>query len=380
MLTAQRLGFRWPFVAGLLLLAMPKVFALTFSGLTEPLFALVLIAAVYWVVRKKATAAALLLSFLPFVRSEGLIMMGVFGLYFLWEKQWRVLPFLLLGHVAYGLVGYALVFDSPLWVFDKIPYARLNSIYGQGDLFRFIEGLLHITGLPVYLLFGLGSLWSIVQFFRKQASSEWVFLVFLLFWTFLVAHSLFWYLGIFNSMGLLRVLVGVAPLAALLAVFGWEAIAEHWLRAAPTWAKGLQVLLLLYVLVFPFTSNIYALWPERDLALSPQQQQARVFVQQIQEQYLKEDEPLPRIVSRDPYLSLLLEIDHLDYNSHMSLNKKRLQELQPGDWILWDSWFAVIEEGIKEEDLDARGDLQTLYRKDTLINDKTIVYKLYRRK
>lgn len=211
MLSAKRLDFRWPFLAGLFLLAMPKVFVLSLSGLTEPLFALVLIASVYLTLLERNQAAALLLSFLPFVRSEGLLMIGVFGLYFLWKKQWRALPLLAVGHVMYGLVGYVLVFDSPLWVFNKIPYARLNSIYGEGDLLRFVEGLLHITGLPVYLLFWLGTIWSGVLLFRNKSTARWFFLVLLLFWTFLIAHALFWYLGIFNSMGLLRVLVGVHP-------------------------------------------------------------------------------------------------------------------------------------------------------------------------
>lgn len=166
----------------------------------------------------------------------------------------------------------------------------------------------------------------------------------------------------------------------MLALLGWEAIADSLLKAYPKLGKGLQLVFLLYVLIFPFTNNIYALHPQRDLALTPQQQQAKIFVKIIKQQHLAQGEPLPRIVSRDPYLSLLLEIDHLEYEEHLSLSEKHLKELRAGDWILWDSWFAVVEEGIKEQQLDARGDLEQGYRQDTIINNAPIIYKLYERK
>lgn len=381
MLTAKHLHFRWPFLAGVFLMGMPKVFALTFSGLTEPLFALLLIASVYLLLLEKGYGAAFLLSFLPFVRSEGLLIIGVFVLYFLWKRKWRALPLLAAGHVIYGLLGYALLFESPLWVLNRIPYAKLNSTYGEGYLFRFVEGLLHITGVPLYILFWIGTLWSIWELFAKKVSAEWFFLVFFAFWTFLIAHSLFWYLGIFNSMGLLRVLVGVSPLVALLALRAWEAMAQGFMRSYALIGKSLQGISLLLILLFPFTGNIYALWPQRDLSLTPQQRLAKAFVQQLKQEVPKGgDIKLPRIVNRDPYLSLLLEVDHLDYGVRMNLNERRLKELKAGDWVLWDSWFAVVEEGITEAQLDARDDLEKRHRQDTIRDGRPIIYKLYERK
>ena len=55
----------------LLTLFTPILFGTGFAGLTEPLFALVLTAGVYLLIENKITAACVLLSFLPFVRTEG---------------------------------------------------------------------------------------------------------------------------------------------------------------------------------------------------------------------------------------------------------------------------------------------------------------------
>ena len=70
----------------------PAFYAYTFSGLTEPLFALFITAGIYAVIRKNFVLACILISFLPFIRSEGLLFIGVFGLYYLLNKKWKLLP------------------------------------------------------------------------------------------------------------------------------------------------------------------------------------------------------------------------------------------------------------------------------------------------
>ena len=67
----------------IILIFTPTYYVLTFSGLTEPLFALILIIGTYLCAKEKHASASILISFLPFVRSEGLIILGVFGFYFI---------------------------------------------------------------------------------------------------------------------------------------------------------------------------------------------------------------------------------------------------------------------------------------------------------
>ena len=65
---ARRWSLPHPVFAGLLLLACPGVWQLTFSGLTEPLFALGLMAVVMLADRDHLRGAAGVAGLLPFVR------------------------------------------------------------------------------------------------------------------------------------------------------------------------------------------------------------------------------------------------------------------------------------------------------------------------
>ena len=70
-------------IALLFVMLAPMHIYLTLSGLTEPLFAFWLIAAVFMAVRGQVTASVIWVSFLPFVRSEGLVILCVYFLYLL---------------------------------------------------------------------------------------------------------------------------------------------------------------------------------------------------------------------------------------------------------------------------------------------------------
>ncbi|MGL4597293.1 MAG: hypothetical protein ACRCYO_07195, partial [Bacteroidia bacterium] len=66
-------------LAAVLTVFAPLAFVVSLSGLTEPLFGLVLIAGLYSVVKGHFKTAAILLSFLPFVRSEGFFLLPLVG-------------------------------------------------------------------------------------------------------------------------------------------------------------------------------------------------------------------------------------------------------------------------------------------------------------
>jgi hypothetical protein len=106
----------------------PLYFKLIFSGLTEYLFGLFLVIGIYLVCKSQYTFASIILSFLPLIRSEGLIILGVFGLFFLIQKKYKSLPYLLLGQAIYTVIG-ASYYRDVFWVFNKIPYAKMSSPY-----------------------------------------------------------------------------------------------------------------------------------------------------------------------------------------------------------------------------------------------------------
>jgi hypothetical protein len=344
---AAKLKFPNAYAVGLMLIFSPMYFALTFSGLTEPLFALFLAGGIYLVLRKRYLTAALLISFLPFVRSEGLIILGVFAIYLAIKQKWKVLPFLAAGHIIYSFAGYFVHHDL-LWVFRKIPYARLDSVYGRGEISHFAKQLFYILGLPAFVLFVLGIAGIIKDTIKKKISKEMLLLVFGGFTCFFVAHSLFWYLGIFGSMGLTRVFICVIPLMALIMLQGFNLLTEEIIPAKKNLPVIFKTLVLLYIIIFPFTKTRGALVFDRDLNLSGEQKAATEIAE-----YLKTNEaPLPRIAYESPYLAIALDIDPFDPKQRTDLNPENLKSLQPGELIVWDNHFALLDKGIKKEDLN----------------------------
>lgn len=356
---ARKAGLRMPVLAPVLLLCAPQFLVLTFSGLTEPLFAFGLAWCLLLSMRGQDRAAALILSFLPFVRSEGLIIIGVFALYLLLTRRARILPLLFVGSVAYGLAGWP-VHGDPFWPFTAIPYARLSSTYGSGTPWHFVEEFVQVLGVPGYGLF-VGGLLSMTVRLVRDRRPEALHLPVACLLAFVLAHSLFWWLGIFNSMGLGRVLVCVAPIAAVVALHGLERLVAL-VPERPVWARRCSITALVaYVLIFPFTPNPAAIVPERELALRPDQLLAIRTVHAVR--------PLMqqggRVFSAHPMFPLLLDIDPFDPQVHVRTSPQLLEQLRPGDLVLWDGWFCPVETGVSEEMLE-RGGLFKVVGSDTV--------------
>ncbi|MFZ4400254.1 MAG: hypothetical protein ACOYO1_09485 [Bacteroidales bacterium] len=373
--TVEYLNLKNAILVAVIMMFAPLYYILTFSGLTEPLFALFLIISIYLSIKQRFIAACLLLSFLPFVRSEGLIILGVYFLYLLLKKQWKLIPLLLFGHLLYSIAGY-FVYHDFLWVFNKIPYAHIGSPYGSGKLTHFIEQLLYVIGIPVYLLFWTGVISLIYKSIKNKITIEIPILVLTGFMCFFIAHTLFWYLGIFNSMGLHRVLIGVMPIIAIISLYGFNFISEELLEKKKKIKIIVQVLFVLYIVFFPFTSNPAAINWKRDMILSKDQQLALKSANFVITNFGTGH----RIVYSHPYLSEVLNIDHFNTLKRKELNRNNIKLLQRGDIIIWENWFAVIEQGIIKPDLDNNTDLKNLYNLNIYDNGREIYYSVYIRK
>lgn len=339
--TAELLKLKNTIVVAIILVFTPLYYILTFSGLTEPLFALFVSLMLFFTLRKNIVVAALIVSFLPLVRSEGLIVLGVYGLYLLWEKKWKAMPVLLVGHIVYSFAGW-FVYRDLLWVFTQIPYAHLSSPYGSGGLLHFVNKMFYVVGLPIYLLFIVGMFTIFWQFLRKKSTSEVFILVFLGFLAFFVAHTLFFYLGIFHSMGLMRVLLSVMPFIAIAAIIGFNLL-EHikllWLR------KSIQIAMVVLIVVFPFTKNPAAIRWEKDMKLSNNQKAATLIAKTV----LEIQSDTNAYLFSDPYTCLLLQVDYFDTDKHQMLEAASFQELESGDFLIWEHLFANFESGISAE-------------------------------
>jgi len=371
---AVKLNITSPYMVAFILLFSPLYFVLTFSGLTEPLFALFISCSIYAVFKNKYVIASILISFLPFVRSEGLIFIPVFALYFLYAKKWLPLAFLLTGHVVYSFLGY-FVFNDFLWVFNKIPYAHLSSIYGSGSLFHYVGHLIYVVGVPIYILFAAGIIKLILLLIKKEASTELYILVFIGFLAFFIAHSLFWYLGVFNSMGLSRVFIGIIPLIALIALLGYNFITEDIMGKNKLIKVITHVVLIVYIIIFPFTSNPASVDWKNDFRLTKDQQLAKIVSDSIVNSIGKDH----RFVYTHPYLSEVLKIDHFDSKKRVEITNEYLNHIKKGDLIIWENWLSVVERGITKEMLDSIPDLHHLFEIKDVDDGRDIHYSVYQK-
>ena len=369
--TAEGLNLKRPVIAALIIVCAPLMIRHTFSGLTEPLFGLFTIWGIYLLIREKFVMACVVISFLPFVRSEGLLIIGVVGLYLLISRQWKAISWFLAGHVFYSIAG-AFVFGDLLWVFTKIPYASSGSIYGSGSIFHFADQMPFVIGIPSTILLVVGMAVIIWKYLRGKFDARLHILVLGGFLVYAIAHSLFWYFGILNSMGLNRVLLGVLPLMAIIALIGANALIEtgknrKWVSTAIT------VVIVGLILFFPVADNPSAVHWRRDMNLSGEQKVAKEISGKVLSQY----DQNRRYIYTPAFLSVTLSRDHFDPKEHMDLHPDVFYYMEPGDIIIWDNWFSVVDSHIEKSVLDNHPQLEHIYTSTGMNEDREVIYAAY---
>jgi len=202
------------------LLSSPIYFIHLNSTMTETLFSLVTIVCVYLLLKEKYLWSALLFSFLPFVRTEGFILLPLFSLWFLYKKQWKGFLLLAAGTIFYSLLGWFFHYHNFFWVFTANPYAW-ESTYGSGELWHFVTSNKIIWGIPFAIVLCLGMAvhvfyWGKMKRKKLDLNRE-LFLALIPALIFLAFHSIAWWQGRMASAGEVRVIISVMPLFALVA-------------------------------------------------------------------------------------------------------------------------------------------------------------------
>lgn len=352
---ATQLKLKNAFLGPLFFFIFPISFTTTFSGFTEPLFAAMLTMSIYLCLKERLLLAAFIVSFLPFVRSEGLIFILLFGFFFVYKKSFKSVLLLVTGHLFYSIIGFAYYHDF-LWVINRIPYASLNSHYGSGEWMHFAEQIIYLTGVPLLLLFLLGIVKSVLPQQLQHIKQLTPFRILIIggILSFFIAHTLFWGLGIFNSMGLKRVFAAISPLMAICCLYGFNTI-----ELIP--AKGIKIFIkissMLYILIFPFSSNPAAVNWQKDLMLTDAQLAAIEVSSWIQANTIAQN----RFIYTDPYLGESLQVDPFDTSKRLILSPQVIYELKAGDVIIWENWHAVVDYGLPLASLKTNSTLAEIH-------------------
>lgn len=336
-------------------MAMPMVMLVALSGLTEPLFGLVLVASVWLFSRKQYLFSVLLLSFLPLVRSEGFVVFPVFALALVLAKQWKYIPLFVSGALLYSVAGY-FVFDDFLWLIHRSPYKMQTGLYGSGPWYHFIMNYEIIFGLPVALLLLIG-LWLCIPKNIKWLNNDNNIIRLVIagsFAAYFLAHSYVWWKGTGSSLGLERVIAGVCPLAAIIAFDGFGFIAA----ATRKFFSQAWILFLLFIAIGKTSYDTVWINKQPDQELVTMRKTAKWIMSQ------------PELMSQrffyyNPHIAFLLDKDIFDTNVCHQLwglvdENYPLLWLKDGEYLVWDAHFGSNEGGTTLDKLLHKPDVKIL--------------------
>jgi ABC-type cobalt transport system substrate-binding protein len=223
----------------------PVYFILIPSGMTELLFGLVLVFAIFLFFKEKYVWSAIVISFLPFARNEGMVILPFFLLAYLLKRNYRSIPFMASAFLFFSFIGWR-HFGNLFWIFENNPYTGAAAIYGHGKMLHFVENYEEIFGWPLTLILLLGLISITFSHRNKKIKDNRQYVILLIVLpalTYFAAHSFVWWKGIGGSLGLTRVMAGIVPLVAIISVsfFSWK-----------IWRFYLGVLITIAIIIVPF--------------------------------------------------------------------------------------------------------------------------------
>ena len=229
---AKQLGLKNPFMVIFFLLLSTLYPALMLSGMTEILFSFILVLSIFLFLNKNYIASAIVLSFLPLVRTEGIILLIVFVLPYVLNRKFLSIAFLFTGLLIYSIIG-GFYYHDFFWLITQMPYGDTTDIYGTGSLFHFVIHSKNIFGFVFTAFIFLGIIIILYQFIKFKPekiaykNTEAIVLILIPTSAYYWAHSFSWYLGVGSSVGLIRVMAAVIPLFALIALVSYNFVLEN---------------------------------------------------------------------------------------------------------------------------------------------------------
>ncbi len=339
-LTARKLEYEFPVLAIFLLVFAPLYAVLMISGMTEILFSFVLILGIYLFFSKHERWSAVVISMLPFVRTEGAVIFPLFMLAFAINRRWLAIPFLFSGFLFFSLLG-SFHCDDLFWVINTMPYSGgARDIYGSGELLYYVKKFWPIFGPFFFAMIVVGMLYIPVHLFtgrKKTRIDRWneVIVGFLPFLVYFTAHSYVWWKGSGNSVGEIRVMAAVFPSTVLLAMLAWSVLLRRLTFGTrlPFWMTvTLSVLLVLTAF------RIHKM----PVDLSPPQQLLKKAAGWLEET----DYTNNKIYYFDPYLWYFLDMDPTDRDKIQQFIpdvQYPEKNIKPGEIVLWDAHYGPNE-------------------------------------
>lgn len=236
-LSAKKMKVKYALVVIPFLLMQPFYFGVGRDAMTEPLAASLIVFGLYAMLNEKWLLFAILGALIPLARVELIPLLSIWGLILLLKGQWKFIPILAFGVLLWNIAGWIITGDAIFFASETILKKSQDNIYGHQVINTYFVRYLYVIGPVVFFYFILGLIKK-----AKDLEFDW-------FITAQLAAGFFLYtyaavkMDLGASAGFLRNLIPLSPLAALIALLGFE----FWLDGL-TFSKG-KILVLLSVFV-----------------------------------------------------------------------------------------------------------------------------------
>lgn len=367
---ARYFRFHMAWAVVILVLFIPIYFILMFTSLTEVSFSFFLIFSIYLFFKNKHIWSALVLSFLPIVRTEGIILIPIFILAWSLKRKFVAIPFILVGFLIVSFMGKS-YYSSFWWLITEMPYTgSASSIYGSGTLLHFIDHISEIISKPYAWLFIAGSLVILYKWIWKdkgKLSNNFYFLLLIVgsFVTFFAAHSFLWWQGLGNSLGLIRVIGSVTPLTALTIIALFSFLVD---KSRKNLRIPLMALISIFIIWISFENTMVHRY---GFAVSKSQLLLSKSIQFLQNEKLTKH----KIFYFNPYVAYKMGLDPYDANRSKAIthieNWIHILAIPDSSIIIWDAHFGPNEGRTQLDEIHAQP-----YFKEIAIFNPEVSYKV----
>jgi len=343
-LTMKRLEIRSPWLVIILVIFTPLYFYVIMSALTEVLFCFIFVLSLYLFFRERYIWSAIVISFLLFARLEGFIFFPLFLIAYILKRKYVTVPFVATGFLLFSVIGSFFTKDI-FWVINRFPYGADHSIYDvTGTWYHYLQSWELFLGIPVAILFVAGIVYLLSRLFSGSLYNRWqafymILLILAPYLMYFFFHTILFWQGMGGSLGNIRHMSTVLPLASIVAMVGFSGI-TGWLPEK----RWIRMLLLFTVIgsVIPvnFTTNYYP------IPLGPEE---RIIKKACD--WVKESEyGSGRFYCTAQDAGYFYGLDPFDYREGALVHDPETLELIPKNTVfVWDSHFGQNECEISRE-------------------------------
>lgn len=344
--TAQLLNLKYaeyiiPFVV------CQPCFFISAKPITEIVFALLLIICLIYFLRKKYLISAIICSFLPMARPEGFFVLIFWFILLIYKRKYKILPLLGIGIVIWNLLGYFQSSDV-LWFYHNFPWLGKLGFYGSGTIFYYVLLFPFISGilLPFFLI---GLVYLIV---KRNFLFPGIFIYFF------ILHTILWKYGLFRSAGYARYFVCVAPIIAIIALYGYGLI-DKLLKLKKS---VIIVFIVLFIISSPLVSSV----------IQPSQLASEHMLIKAAYQYYKQNQFYDRpLICASDYFYYLAGYDCFNKEQFPSPCFENVKKYARKSVIIWDSKFFAKEYNVSSQTIYELG-----YKKVASFNTENPAYSV----